>query len=140
MRSISGTMFFLANGLIHFYSSRQRITVSSTTEAELYSTGERRKVRYIPFQSSARARVVVYAASHHFSDSQGALHLSSNANYSNKSKHLAIRFYSLKDLINNDQLIVNHVRTGRQLADILTRYCEKTIHRRLLDAVVDFET
>ncbi|CAM9807440.1 unnamed protein product, partial [Sphacelaria rigidula] len=73
-----------------------------------------------------------------FSDSQRALHLSSNTNYSSKSKHLAIRFYSLKDFINNDQLIVNHVRTSRQLADILTNHCEKTIQRRLLNAVVDF--
>ncbi|CAM9910756.1 unnamed protein product [Sphacelaria rigidula] len=128
---------FLANGLIHFSSSLQRITASSTTEAELIALARGGKFGTYLFNLlrelgwSLRPPTI-------FSDSQGALHLSLNANYSKKSKHLALRFYSLKDLINNDQVIVNHVRTSRQLADILTKYCEKAIHRRLLNAVADF--
>ncbi|CAM9995648.1 unnamed protein product, partial [Sphacelaria rigidula] len=127
MISTSGTMFFLANGLIHFSSSLQRITASSTTEAELIALARGGKFGTYLFNLlrelgwSLRPPMI-------FSDSQGALHLSSNAIYSNKSKHLAIRFYSLKDLINNDQLIVNHVRTSRQLVDILTKYCKKATH------------
>ncbi|CAM9439074.1 unnamed protein product [Sphacelaria rigidula] len=73
-----------------------------------------------------------------FPDSQGALNLSSNSNYSTSSKHPAIKFFHLKDTMRNDQIITNHVKSENQLADILTEYCEKVVHQRLLQQVEDF--
>ncbi|CAM9971076.1 unnamed protein product [Sphacelaria rigidula] len=122
-----------------FFSSLQRITALSTTEAEPIALARRGKFDTYLFNLLRELGWSSIQPPTIFSDSQGALHISSNANYSNKSKHLAIRFYSLKDRVNNDQLIVNYVSTSRQLADILIKYCEKTIHRRLLNAVVDLE-
>ena len=131
-------MYFLANGLVHFSSSLQRITATSTTEAELIALARGGKFGTYLFNllrelgwSSIQPPTIL-------SDSQGALHLSSNANYRNESKHLAIRFFSLKDLITNGLIIINYVRTTNQLSDILTKHCERTTHRRLLDAVINF--
>ncbi|CAN0003243.1 unnamed protein product, partial [Sphacelaria rigidula] len=121
MRSTSGNMFFLSGGLVHFSSSLQRITATSTTEAELIALARGGKFGTYLFNllrelgwSSIRPSIIL-------SDSQGALHLSSNANYRNESKHLAIRFYSLKDLVNSGKITINYIRTTEQLADVLTQ-------------------
>ncbi|CAN0051501.1 unnamed protein product, partial [Sphacelaria rigidula] len=115
-----------------------RITVTSTTEDKLIALARGGKSGSYLFNllrelgwSSIRPPII-------FSDSQGALHLSSNANYRNESKHLAIRFFSLKDLITNGKITINYIRTIAQLADILTKHCERTTHHRLLDAVMNF--
>ncbi|CAM9621845.1 unnamed protein product [Sphacelaria rigidula] len=43
LRSTTGTMFFLAGEPVHFSSSLQRITATSTTEAELIALSKRGK-------------------------------------------------------------------------------------------------
>ncbi|CAM9805130.1 unnamed protein product, partial [Sphacelaria rigidula] len=60
-----------------------------------------------------------------YSDSQGALHLSSNANFSTSSKHLAIRFFNLKYIIRAGQVRIHYVRSLEQLADRLTKSCDR---------------
>lgn len=114
-------MMFLTNGLVHFSSSPQRITATLTTDAELiialarcgkfgiYLYNLLRELEWRPLKPPTI-----------FSDPQGALHLSSNAKFSISNKHLAIRFYSLEDMIRNEQLLIIHVRSGDQPSDILT--------------------
>ena len=73
-----------------------------------------------------------------YSDWQGVLYLSSNANYSTSSKHLAIRFFYLKDMIQTGQLKINHVKSGLQLADVFTKACSKIVHQRLVKGIIEF--
>ncbi|CAM9364973.1 unnamed protein product, partial [Sphacelaria rigidula] len=121
MRSTTGTLFFLSDGLVRFTSSLPRITATITTEAELsafskcgeFGTYLFNLLRELGWSSSEPATI--------YSDSQDALHLSSNANFSTSSKHLAIRFLSLKDMIRAGQLRINYVRSSEQLADLLTK-------------------
>ncbi|CAN0028815.1 unnamed protein product, partial [Sphacelaria rigidula] len=124
MRSTTGTMFFSANGLVHFSSSLQKITTSSTTEAELIALARDGEfgmyllnlVRELGWSSMKTPTIL--------SDSQGALNLS-NSYYSTSSKHLAMKFLNLKDMIRNDQIKINHVKSETQLADILTNIARK---------------
>ena len=51
------------------------------------------------------------------SDNRGALHLASNSNYSNRSKHIAVRFAALRDWIKDELLIVDHVSSSNQQSD-----------------------
>lgn len=59
-----------------------------------------------------------------FSDSQGALHLSSNSYYSTSSKHPASIFFNLKYMMRKDQMKIDHVKSGNHLTDILTKCCK----------------
>ncbi|CAN0018345.1 unnamed protein product [Sphacelaria rigidula] len=96
MRSTTGTLFFLSHGLVHFTSSLQRTRTASTTEAEsiaLAKCGEfgtylLNLIRELGWSSILPATI--------YSDSQGALHLSSNTNFSTSSEHMAIRFFNFK--------------------------------------------
>ncbi|CAM9603224.1 unnamed protein product, partial [Sphacelaria rigidula] len=116
-----GRFFFLSNGLVHYTSTLQRIIATSATEAELIASSKCGKFGTYLFNlirelgwSSIEPAII-------YSDSQGALHLSSNANFSTSSKHLAIHFFNLKGMIRAGRLRINCVRSPEQLADLLTK-------------------
>ncbi|CAN0099642.1 unnamed protein product [Sphacelaria rigidula] len=138
MRSTTGTLFFLSNGLVYFTSSLQRITATSTTEAELIALSKCGKFGTYLFNLIRELGWLSIEPATIYSDSQGVLHLSSNANFSTSSKHLAIRFFNLKDMIRAGQLSMNFVRSSEQLADLLTKKCDKIVHQRLLKAITEF--
>ncbi|CAN0046118.1 unnamed protein product, partial [Sphacelaria rigidula] len=138
MISTPGTLFFLSNGLVNFTSSLQRIAATSTTEAELlalskcgnFGTYLFNLIRELGWSSIEPGTI--------YSDSQGALHLSSNANFSTSSRHLAIRLFNLKDMIRAGQLRINYARSSEQLADLLTKSCDRCVHQRVLKARTEF--
>lgn len=98
LRSTTGTIFFLANGLVHFTSSLQRIMATSTTAVELIAPSKFGKVETCLFhvlrelgwhQSSVRLSTRILKAYYI---------VLSNANFSTSSKYLAIRFINLKGM------------------------------------------
>ena len=54
-------------------------------------------------------------------DNQFALSLAKNPVLHDRSKHIDIKFYFLKDYIDGGQIVIEFVETGRQLADVLTK-------------------
>ena len=104
MRSTSGTLYFLSNGLVHFTSSLQRITATSTTEAELIALSRCGKFGVYLFNLLRELGWTSMEPATILSDSQGALHLSSNGNFSTNSKHLAIRFLISRTWFERDNL------------------------------------
>ena len=72
-----------------------------------------------------------------FEDNQGALQLSSKNPLSNSnSKHIDARHHFLRELVRQGNIIVNHVPSEYQHADILTKVLAAfdlfAIHRRFL--------
>ena len=115
MRSISGSMFFLAGRLINFSSQLQIITAQSTTEAELialntcaknglYLSGIRGELGWPNFRS---VRIS--------SDNRGTLLFSANGIYSNRTKHIAIRFAALRHWITDRIVITEFVSSKIRL-------------------------
>lgn len=88
-------------------------------------------------QTTAATSFHIYKASTHSYDTGKCTPV--DWNYSTSSKHLAMRFFNLKeDMIRTGQLKSNHVRSGHQLSDILTKFCNKIVHTRLLKAATEF--
>ena len=54
-------------------------------------------------------------------DAQGAMDLATNARFSQKTKHINIRHYFIRDHINTKEIDLKHVPTGEMTADILTK-------------------
>ncbi|CAN0463202.1 unnamed protein product, partial [Discosporangium mesarthrocarpum] len=52
----------------------------------------------------------------------GALQLASNKIYSARTKHIGVRFHFLRDLVQDNKIILQHVSTVNQLADVLTKF------------------
>ena len=56
-----------------------------------------------------------------FEDNQGALQLSKNPVSNSISKHINVRHHFLKELVRQGDIIVNHVPSEYQHADVLTK-------------------
>ena len=70
-----------------------------------------------------------------FEDNQGALQLSKNRVSNSNSKHIDVRHYFLRELVRQGDIIVNHVLSEYQDANILTKVLAFdlfVIHRRFL--------
>jgi hypothetical protein len=54
-------------------------------------------------------------------DIQGAMDLATNTRFSQKTKHINIRYHFIRDHINTKEINLKHVPTGEITADILTK-------------------
>jgi hypothetical protein len=63
-------------------------------------------------------------------DSQSAIALGKNHVFHDRSKHIDVRFYFIRECVGDVKLDIEHIRTEGQVADILTkplareRFCE----------------
>lgn len=54
-------------------------------------------------------------------DNQSAIALCKNPVFHERSKHIDIRYHYVRDCVEEEKIVVEYVRTGAQLADILTK-------------------
>ena len=73
-----------------------------------------------------------------FSDAMSALSLSSQAMFSSRTKHTATKFYLLRESVENGVVVVNHIPTGLQVSDLLTKNLPKPTFVRLRQLVQSY--
>lgn len=56
-----------------------------------------------------------------YCDNQSAIHLSKNAMYHGRSKHIDIRYHFVKEIQEKGEIEVNYIRTDSMIANILTK-------------------
>ena len=54
-------------------------------------------------------------------DNQPAITLAKNLVLHDRSKHIDVKFHFLRDCVDEGQIVIEFVETGRQLADVLTK-------------------
>ena len=52
---------------------------------------------------------------------QPAIALAKNSILHDRSKHIDVKFHFLRDCVDEGQIVIEFVETGRQLADVLTK-------------------
>ncbi|WVZ82976.1 hypothetical protein U9M48_030174 [Paspalum notatum var. saurae] len=120
-KSTSGLIFFLGKCPISWQSQKQRIVALSTCEAEYVAAATaccqgvwlRRLLQEITGEDH-RAPVLRV-------DNKSAIELAKNPVLHDRSKHIDIRFHFIRDCVNGGRIVLGHVETGQQLADILTK-------------------
>ena len=117
-------------------SSTQRCVTLSTSEAEYVALGEGVKealstgaiLSFIcPELTGSCVRV--------FEDNQGAIALAENPLSSARSKHINVRFHSVRELLRAKKIDIQFVASEEQHADILTKSLAATpfkSHRKFL--------
>ena len=135
-RSVSGGAIMCAGACVCWFSRTQKCVTLSTSEAEYVALGDavkellflRQVWRFmIPGKGTPCFPV--------FEDNQGALQLSKNPVSNSNSKHIDVRHHFLRELVRQGDIIVNHVPSEYQHADILTKVLAFdlfAIHRRFL--------
>ena len=118
-----------------FYRTQKCVTLS-TSEAEYVGLGDEVK-EFLFFRQVWRFMIPGKGMPCFpvFEDNQGALQLSKNPVSNSNSKHIDVCHHFLRELVRQGDIIVNHVPSECQQADILTKVLALdlfAIHRRFL--------
>lgn len=138
-KSTTGYLFFLGGGLISFGSKTQSLTAQSTVESELQalSYSAREAVYISNFLTELGFKK--FSSVPINSDSTGALSVAGNSMFSSRTKHIALRFFFLRELIKRRKISIHHKASQRMLADIATKHVPKQQFNYLLEQIRDFQ-
>ena len=138
-RSTSGWLVLHGSSIVAWRSQLQKVTAQSTSEAELIA-------------ANAGARDLMYfrdltcfvtgsdsPASPLRVDNIGAIAFAEGRGNFSRVKHIAIRYFYIKELIDAEEVEVNHVASKEQLADILTKTVTLPIFEHLVQILMSAE-
>ena len=137
-RSTTGYLFFLAGGLISYGAKTQTLTAQSTVEAEIQalSYSAREAVYISNFMTELNFKT--FGSVPINSDSTGALTVAGNAMHSQRTKHVALRYFFVRELVLRGQITLHHRPSEHQLADIATKYLPKHRFASIIQQIKDF--
>ncbi|CAB1099959.1 unnamed protein product [Ectocarpus sp. CCAP 1310/34] len=137
-RSTTGYLFFLAGGLISYGAKTQTLTAQSTVEAEIQalSYSAREAVYISNFMTELNFKT--FGSVPINSDSTGALTVAGNAMHSQRTKHVALRYFFIRELVLRGQITLHHRPSEHQLADIATKYLPKHRFASIIQSIKDF--
>ena len=120
-RSHTGMVVSLGRGPIDVASTKQKINTKSSAEAELIALSDKAShVIWCREFLIAQGHNIPAAVIHQ--DNQSTITLASNgAASSDRTRHVSIRHYWLKDRINSNEIEVVYRPTDEMIADILTK-------------------
>lgn len=120
-KSRSGFTCFVNGGLVEWMSRKQTAFANSSTEAEYYALSETAKeIVYLKkilheFDITATNPISI------FCDSQSALSMLHGEKFSRSTKHMAVKFHYLRDLLARRIINVCYVPTSENISDLLTK-------------------
>jgi len=125
-KSTSGYIILLAGGIISWKSKLQSIIAQSTTEAE-----------YIAINAVIKEAIYIKALLEElgfykqdkfpiYTDNNGALLLAKNPIFHERTKHIAVKYHYIRDLIIKGIIDLNYISSKDQKADGLTKPLDRT--------------
>jgi hypothetical protein len=111
----------LNGGPVHTESKKQKIVTTSSTEAELValhsSLGPAEFVRDLVIEQGYTTLPIKL-----FQDNKSTICLASKGESNNmKTKHIKVRYYYVKQLLENKVVTIEHLGTEDMIADIFTK-------------------
>ena len=137
-KSTTGYLFFLGGAPISFGSKTQSLTAQSTVESELQalSYGAREAVYLSNFLTELGLKDSSQVPIR--SDSTGALSVAGNSMFSARTKHIALRYFFVRELVKKNKITLHYTPTKQMLADIATKHLSKHTFRDLLQQIKNF--
>lgn len=124
------------NGCPIAWQSKKQSTIAlSSTEAEYYALGEAvREAIFLRqwFQFYCGKELQIHVKC----DNQGALHIADHSTNHNRTKHIDIQHFFVREHVKSKAVILSYVSTQEQLADILTKATSKQVFLRLRDQLL----
>jgi len=134
-KSHTGLVITLGVGAILCVSSKQKIMTKSSTESELIGlTDKIGDVIWVGSYLECMGQFEGPVLNGH--DNRSALALCSKGSAGERTKHLKVRHFFIKELIDNNSVVLLYVPTGLMVADLLTKPLQgalfKTLRGKLL--------
>ncbi|KAK2429638.1 putative mitochondrial protein [Trifolium repens] len=119
-KSTSGGCFFLGTNLISWFSKKQNCVALSTAEAEYVAAGSSCS-QLVWMKQMLKEYDIEQDALTLYCDNMSAINISKNPVQHSKTKHIDIRHHYIRDLVENKIVVLEHVGTKEQIADIFTK-------------------
>ena len=124
-------------GIIQGKATKQKLNTKSSTEAELVGASD-----YIPWTVWAKwfleEQGYKLKRSIFYQDNESAIKLESNGMKSagDKSRHIHIRFFFIKDIMKRENIEVKHCPTERMIADYYTKPLQGSLFKKMRDILM----
>ena len=133
-KSTSGYIFTLVKGAILWKSSKQSVTASSTIYAEFVAYYEasgqvtwlKKFVPGLKVVDSIERPLKLYC------DNEPAVFYAHNNKSSDAAKHIDIKFYVVKEQVQDKTICLKHIRTNKMIEDPLTKGLTPNVFREHL--------
>jgi len=139
MKSHTGGVISLGKGPVYVRSSKQKLMSKSSTEAELIGVSDMLPqviwTREFLEQQGYKCKPVRM-----FQDNQSTIALANKGfSTSEKTRHIAIRYYFVKDRIDAGEVASEYLGTEDMLADIMTKPLQGSLFRKLRSLLLNCE-
>jgi hypothetical protein len=137
MKSHSGMVYTAGGGTFLAKSTKQSVVSKSSTEAEVIAASDGCNdllslMEFINFQTGRQGKAVL------FQDNTSAIHLEKNGkSSSNKTKHMKIRYFWVKDKVASGELEIQHLPTDSMWADMLTKPLQGELFKKFRACVLN---
>ncbi|CAI7835106.1 unnamed protein product, partial [Closterium sp. NIES-54] len=125
-RSRTGYIYrFEPIGPISWQSSKQELIALSSTEAEYIALCSATKEGLYLCELLEEAKLAQLPSFSLFCDNQSAIRIANKNGFANRTKHIALRYFFVKDEIQKGRLELSYCPTSEMAADYLTKKLEK---------------
>jgi hypothetical protein len=137
MRSQTGGTIMMGKGTLYSKSSKQKINTKSSTEAELVGASD-----FLPqtiwTTNFIEAQGYVVNNSDFYQDNTSAMRMERNGRQSagQRSRHINIRYFFIKDRIANGEINLIHCPTAKMIADYFTKPLQGSLFVKFRDLVL----
>jgi hypothetical protein len=132
-KSVSGYIIFLNKFPITWSSKKQPCVSTSTQQAELIAMCEAvKEMKFLHFlledlKLNIHLNLILYG------DNNAAIQMCQNESQHDKSKHIEIKYFYIREQVKSGNLQLAYVNTKDNIADIFTKCLDKIIFTRLRD-------
>ena len=132
-KSTSGYVFIMCGGAISWQSKKQSTIALSSTEAELMAiTSSTKELLWFRHHLGDMGLSVAQPTTL-LVDSQCALDIANNSRISDRSKHIEVQHFFIRDHIEANAVKVQHTSSENQAADTLTKPLHRVAFKRCAD-------
>jgi hypothetical protein len=137
MRSHTGGIIMMGKGTLYARSSKQKINTKSSTEAELVGASDFLS-QTIWTRNFLQAQGYSVTTNDFYQDNMSAMLLERNgrASAGQRSRHINIRYFFIKDRIAKGDIYLVHCPTTRMVADFFTKPLQGPLFRRFRDIIM----
>ena len=137
MKGHTGGTTSLGVGVTHTMCSKQKLNTKSSTESEIVGAS-----KYITFlvwlAGFMKDQGVDVSKKILFQDNMSAMQIEKNDSFSagSKSRHLKIRFFFIKDILERENIVIEHCPTNIMIADFFTKPLQGKQFKKMRDIIM----
>ena len=131
-RSCSGYVFSLFGNVVSWKSKKQATTALSSCESELMALSMAMKEAL--WLRTLAVELGIHSPSDPillYEDNQGAMAIANDAKFSDRTKHIDVRYFRIRDEVRNKTIRLQYCHTSQMMADTFTKPLQGEVFKNI---------